>query len=602
MPHQQLQAGIHGLWISLLLLPFSIASPRIRRDLSSPKIGYELFQAASDPNSTFGPVTPKPPADVTGQELLWTHVPVSNTTFQDVDIESFHLPSTISSLAAWMKAEDVIARTRTTNSTSQCVGAACSSSEDCKPIYNCLFGALSQTDEQSIVDAYGKCITTNGQAWIPGGNSTWQCLINLSQVDNDSIQRTPCSGSQFMFTQDNWATTLVDENLQIALQGGTDSDGVFWPDPNGSETFSQIVGWQLWGEQGVQCTLANPCRPSLKCEEIGSQLAIQAGTADKVLKSPWAFLATSAIKNINQQLWNQFNELQDAIESLALDTFNIDDFFPKKGQSFGLRDSLSGLSTLLSLVGGFVPVVGPAISAAGTIASGTATFIGNTLAASTDPLVAQKDFADIVLGIYKTLLSGMDDAVTKLFNGESIGGTGGSFNITDMLKGGVWVNPQSLSNVSDINLKVRTEILSRSIDSLWKTFSSNKIWVIFVDLGEQDQVNNPKCMADTTGPGQLKYCADGGVYYAYNFIEHGDEEGGVGYPWGADQIQNKLGISPQVRDPQYSSLPDQILIRLVQWIVEASAKSYRLMKNAGLNPFNFDQIAGTQSYLTEAFT
>ena len=58
------------------------------------------------------------------------------------------------------------------------------------------------------------------------------------------------------------------------------------------------------------------------------------------------------------------------------------------------------------------------------------------------------------------------------------------------------------------------------------------MWVTFVDL-ENDTL---KCQLDMTGPQDSKYCADGGVYYTYNFIERGDHKGTVGYPWGAQKL------------------------------------------------------------------
>ena len=39
-----------------------------------------------------------------------------------------------------------------------------------------------------------------------------------------------------------------------------------------------------------------------------------------------------------------------------------------------------------------------------------------------------------------------------------------------------------------------------------------------------------------------------------------------------------------------------------QSVTEASAKSYRLMKAMGMDPFNFTQINGTAEFLTQAFT
>lgn len=40
-----------------------------------------------------------------------------------------------------------------------------------------------------------------------------------------------------------------------------------------------------------------------------------------------------------------------------------------------------------------------------------------------------------------------------------------------------------------------------------------------------------------------------GVYYTYNFIETGDEAGGVGWPWGADKLDDvnlQLKVRPKV--------------------------------------------------------
>lgn len=49
--------------------------------------------------------------------------------------------------------------------------------------------------------------------------------------------------------------------------------------------------------------------------------------------------------------------------------------------------------------------------------------------------------------------------------------------------------------------------------------------------------------SDVKGPNKTKYCADGGVYYAYNFIEDGLGGGGnVGYPWGGEQLESRAHI------------------------------------------------------------
>ena len=68
------------------------------------------------------------------------------------------------------------------------------------------------------------------------------------------------------------------------------------------------------------------------------------------------------------------------------------------------------------------------------------------------------------------------------------------------------------------------------------------MWVLFNDL-KDDPVTMAKCQMHTTGPQASKYCADGGVYYAYNYIEDGDLVGHVDYPWGANLLQSNLNIN-----------------------------------------------------------
>ena len=115
-------------------------------------------------------------------------------------------------------------------------------------------------------------------------------------------------------------------------------------------------------------------------------------------------------------------------------------------------------------------MVGEAIAAAGTIASGVGTFLENSAAASDDPLEAQKIFSQKVLKIYRVSLRAMDDLFTKLFIGDPIPNTGsGSFTLLDIMKGGAWVNPNTLTKVSNFNEKIRREVLARSINSLWKS-------------------------------------------------------------------------------------------------------------------------------------
>ncbi|KAL8854460.1 MAG: hypothetical protein Q9221_000731 [Calogaya cf. arnoldii] len=412
------------------------------------------------------------------------------------------------------------------------------------------------------------------------------CHIDLSQFEvgaGEGITGSePCDNKVWQLTPENWRSRGTDEKLLIALEGGVDSLGVYWEGGKEGETFAETMGRQFWDQLGNTCTIRNPCEPDLFCTQIGSYRAVSLGQLHNVMPLPWVLLVSSALKNINTQLVNQYNELKDAIESLALDTFSIDDFFPKKDQNFPLRNILAGISSLFSILGGLVPVVGTAFSTTSVIAGGVATFYGNALAASSDPLEAQKIFSQKVLGLYRASLPAMENLAEKLFAGDPIPGPGsGSFTIVDLLRGGAWVDPHTITKSSELNGKLRIEALSRSIDSLWKTPPGNKMWVLFTDLG--DDANSTKCAEDTTGPPDSKYCANGGVYYTYNFIERSNEGGGVGWLWGADKLQPKANIS-------------------LKWVTEASAKSYRLMKEINQDPFQFNHTIGTPAFLSKAFT
>ena len=77
-------------------------------------------------------------------------------------------------------------------------------------------------------------------------------------------------------------------------------------------------------------------------------------------------------------------------------------------------------------------------------------------------------------------------------------------------------------------------------------FKFQVVWVLFIDLG--DVAFNASCVADDSGPLDSKYCADGGVYYAYNFIETGSYIGYVGYPWGGNLLR-ELDLNLTVSHP-----------------------------------------------------
>lgn len=212
--------------------------------------------------------------------------------------------------------------------------------------------------------------------------------------------------------------------------------------------------------------------------------------------------------------------------------FNIDEFFPKPDSSFALN-TLTGLGTIFSIAGGFIPVNVSGLSAIGTVLPAIGTFLASSIDSSSSDNIAQKEFAPKVTLIYSQLTNALDNVTARLLAGESVEGV----KITDIIKGGGWLDSSALTPLPEIEQQMKIEILSRSIDSLWKTPTSNKIWVQFLALGDYKD-DTRYCDADKSGPQDLKYYADSGVYYTYNFIETGDMAGYLGYLWGGDKLQS----------------------------------------------------------------
>lgn len=214
----------------------------------------------------------------------------------------------------------------------------------------------------------------------------------------------------------------------------------------------------------------------------------------------------SALQIITQQLSNQYVATKGALGVLALDTFLISDFFLKPDARFNIVNAPTGLGTILSVVSGFVPIIGPGLATTGTILPTVGSFPGNAAASKSDPLVGQNEFAPKVRELYNNYIGALDGAGTTLFQGGTVQTAKGGFNITDMMAGGAWVNSSSLTRLRDLEPNLTVEILSRSIDVLWKTPPSNKMWVLFQDM-DDDLESASKSLADRSGPQDSKYCA-----------------------------------------------------------------------------------------------
>lgn len=263
----------------------------------------------------------------------------------------------------------------------------------------------------------------------------------------------------------------------------------------------------------------------------------------------------TAIASINQQLFNQYQALQSATIESALATFNIADYWPKPSKDLQIKNIITGLSVALAAVSGFIPFLGPELVALqvagatvgglGAVAGGVGTFFERSLAKNpdlSDPNIAQKRFAPFVRQVFRVFSESLDNITAALLRGDRIGD---EFDVYDMIEGGLWVDRSALSRIAAVQAQLFNEITSRAINNLWKTPTSNKTWVLYVYLDDDD--HRWKCGNDTSGPPTLKYCADGGVYYAYNFVEKGDKKGYRDYPCGADKLYANLGIDPAVK-------------------------------------------------------
>ena len=185
-------------------------------------------------------------------------------------------------------------------------------------------------------------------------------------------QFSNCQEPNWHLTQENWANQLVDDQLQIAMKGGVDKDGIYWQGREEGETLAAAVGRQSWDHPAVECSVKAPCYRDLDCRKIGSWTSLAIGYLGMITKRPFAFLASSAFSNLNQQLVNQHNQLQHALERLALDTFSIDTFFPGEKKNFDVQNSLIGLEIVFTIFGDFIPGDGAALTvdSADSIASG----------------------------------------------------------------------------------------------------------------------------------------------------------------------------------------------------------------------------------------
>ena len=293
------------------------------------------------------------------------------------------------------------------------------------------------------------------------------------------------------------------------------------------------------GKNAFDCSLRMPCLPAtdLNCSAIGLR---QGGKTKNLVQCRWGFFALTALENLSQRLSAGFAAIEAIDLGAALGAFKIDDFTPKSGWKMPNLDFLKGLGSL------FLTAMGLATSQNGRDNRNNlsfqevATFYGQSLASPSAEEVSQGDLASEVADYLNDMVKRLEPLVTSIFSGQLMNGK----SLLDIIAKGDWADSTKISTIPDVANQIRIEIISRAVNELWKIGTSNKRWVLFVDLQDDDQTS--KCLADQTGPQNLKYCADGGVYYAYNYVEQGDHKGKVDYPWGAEKLQQH-GIDMRVR-------------------------------------------------------
>ncbi|KAI9682371.1 MAG: hypothetical protein M1817_000425 [Caeruleum heppii] len=372
------------------------------------------------------------------------------------------------------------------------------------------------------------------------------------------------------FTPENWKAAKVDENIQTFINGGVDTEGMRWPKMVGS--FAHQLGIAMLNTENYNCSLENPCKTVLNCEEVGRPHVSDGGFT----RSKWGYFALNSLQNLNSQMSGAYASFGDAEAGIAARVLDMQVYGKKPPDFLNLRNALLGIGAILGVAGGLFPLALPSAAAiAGAVGatSGALPAIGGFFAHSTvnvDANANAKQFGTFIASAFNEMRKSLDFFATDTFEGRAVNGV----YLYDLLFGGVWAQPQIDVPISDIANKTGTDLLARGVNSLW---TKSKIYVTFVDL--LDDASKSKCTADISGPQVTKYCADGGVYYLYRFDEDGHHRGHLDKPWGMDEL-NKIDLQPA-------------------WATEGSAKSFRVSQKLGGDGYNYDQEKGTDQILRD---
>ena len=422
-----------------------------------------------------------------------------------------------------------------------CPSGPCSSREWCKPFYDIFFEivGLGNSDDpnwgRDYVEPFLDNLYQNYQNKA-AANPFFSCAIYLYPAGNFAYDVQGCDSDLSTLTDSSpWIASHVPRQLEIFKNGGVDWYHVRWPGLRPNETLVHALGRQMVGITNLQCDLQKPCSLQLDCRNVGSRSAL--GPGGKVLRSRWGYFALLSIVNLNQQMANHYNALDSAAIRAILEAFNIGDFYPQPNPTLNLFNRLQNLATFFSIASGLIPDAGTPLGLGSTVISAISNFYSKRLA-TYDPTLGQRLFAPQVKAIYEALVGAVYEASYEIFNDRAIG----EVDLISLIGDGRWTNTSILQPLPFIVEQCKNEILSQSLDGLWKTPTNNKMWVLYVNLTGVDH----DCASDRSGPQVFKFCADDGVYYAYNFVEKGNYKGVVDFPWGGRKLKSQLGLEPAV--------------------------------------------------------
>ena len=77
----------------------------------------------------------------------------------------------------------------------------------------------------------------------------------------------------------------------------------------------------------------------------------------------------------------------------------------------------------------------------------------------------------------------LDNITAALLRGDRIGD---EFDVYDMVEGGLWVDRSALSRITAVQAQLFNEMTSRAINNPWKHPTSNKMWVLYFGLDDDD--------------------------------------------------------------------------------------------------------------------